>query len=572
MNSDLVVAHYDQTLPTSLIVDASPEGLGAILTQEQPDGKLKPVYYASRALTVQEKKYCQTEREALAVVWGCERFHLYLFGVKFTIFTDHQPLTVIYSPKGKPSPRILRWGLRLQSYSFDMVHIPGSINPADMLSIHPIPVDKGAELESNETELFINAIVTYAISKALSLSEIITESQADETLKKVQQSIATNIWSGNNVQVKPYIKIKNELTSKGGIILRENRIIIPSSLRERTLKLAHECHMGIVKTKAMMRDKVWWPGIDADIDDLIKNCIPCISMNDKSNVVPMQFTDLPMSKPWHKTLIDICGPFPTGENILGIIDASSRWPDLHIIRSTSSETIKNCLEKTFSTHGYPLQIVTDNAPNLTSAEVSEYCSVYGIDHHKATPYWPQGNSEIERFYRTLSKFIKTTNAEGRNWRSEINKFLLTYRNTPHCTTNVSPAMILMSRKLRDKIPSVEEASELWEKAAQTSDAKKIQSKLYYDQHRHTKPSQLSVGDYVLTKQKRENKLSTPYNTEPGQVTGIKGPAITVRRDDKEVTRNVADIKKIPNYIPSDCVVIQMLQLISRWCYRGDLPE
>ena len=111
----------------------------------------------------------------------------------------------------------------------------------------------------------------------------------------------------------------------------------------------------------------------------------------------------------------------------------------------------------------------------------------------------------------------------------------------------------MNRKLRDKIPSVEEASELWEKAAQTSDAKKMQSKLYYDQHRHTKPSQLSVGDYVLIKQEKENKLSTPYNTEPGQVTGIKGSAITVRRDDKEVTRNVADIKKIPNYIPSDCV-------------------
>ena len=193
VTSDLVVAHYDSKLPTSLIVDASPEGLGAILTQKQPDETMRPVYYASRALTAQEKKYSQTEREALGVVWGCERFHIYLYGVTFSILTDHQPLKVIYSPAGKPSPRILRWGLRLQSYSFDIVHIPGSTNPADMLSIHPVDVDDRAEKECDETEKFINAIVTYSVPKALSLSEVIKESQEDETLKKVQECIASNV-------------------------------------------------------------------------------------------------------------------------------------------------------------------------------------------------------------------------------------------------------------------------------------------------------------------------------------------------------------------------------------------
>ena len=269
LSSDLVVAHYDQSLPTSLIVDASPEGLGAILTQKQMDGTLKPVYYASRALTVQEKKYCQTEREALAVVWGCERFHLYLFGIEFTVLTDHNPLTVIYSPKGKPSPRILRWGLRLQSYSFNIIHIPGSTNPADMLSIHPIPTDDQAEVESEETEMFINAIISYAVPKALTLSEIITESNKDETLVKVQQSVATNNWSDNSNMLKPYKQVRNELSTKGGIVLKGDRIIIPSALQERTLKLAHESHLGIVKTKAMLRGKVWWPGIDEAVENLI---------------------------------------------------------------------------------------------------------------------------------------------------------------------------------------------------------------------------------------------------------------------------------------------------------------
>ena len=118
ISSDLVVRHFHSDRETSLIVDAGPIGLGAILVQRQPDGSLHPVSYASRSLTPVEQRYSQTEREALAVIWGCERYHMYLYGTHFTILTDHEPLTVLYNHTGKPSPGILRWGLRLQAYDF----------------------------------------------------------------------------------------------------------------------------------------------------------------------------------------------------------------------------------------------------------------------------------------------------------------------------------------------------------------------------------------------------------------------------------------------------------------------
>lgn len=97
--SSQTMAYYSQEADTQVIVDASPVGLGVILTQAQADGAYKPVYYASRALTDVERRYSQTEREALAIVWACEKFHVFLYGREFSMITDHKPLEMIYSPK-----------------------------------------------------------------------------------------------------------------------------------------------------------------------------------------------------------------------------------------------------------------------------------------------------------------------------------------------------------------------------------------------------------------------------------------------------------------------------------------
>ena len=121
LTSECVMAHYNPSAPTQLRVDASPVGLGVILTQTQ-DGKVRPVAYASRTLSDVERRYSQTEREALAVVWGCEKFHLYLYGTEFDLYTDHKPLEIIYSPRGKPPARIERWALRLQPYRFKIIY------------------------------------------------------------------------------------------------------------------------------------------------------------------------------------------------------------------------------------------------------------------------------------------------------------------------------------------------------------------------------------------------------------------------------------------------------------------
>lgn len=120
MSSDVVMGYYNYNKEIKRVVDASPVGLDAILTLEE-----KVVAYASRSLGESESRYSQTEREALAIVWGCEHFDIYLRGAShFQVITEHKLLTTIWKHP-KPPLRIERWGLRLQPYklrlSIDLV-------------------------------------------------------------------------------------------------------------------------------------------------------------------------------------------------------------------------------------------------------------------------------------------------------------------------------------------------------------------------------------------------------------------------------------------------------------------
>lgn len=127
------LGYFDVTAHTSVIADASPVALGAVLVQNQ-GGVNKVIYYANRSLSDVERRYSQTEKESLALVWACEKFQSYLLGIDFDLITDHQPLLKIYSPKSKPSARIERWVLRLQPYNFRVVYVKGKNNIADPLS------------------------------------------------------------------------------------------------------------------------------------------------------------------------------------------------------------------------------------------------------------------------------------------------------------------------------------------------------------------------------------------------------------------------------------------------------
>jgi hypothetical protein len=171
-----VMGYFDPRKKTSLIVDGSPIGLGAILKQE------KVVAYASRSLTDAESRYSQTERELLAIVWAVNHFHLYLFNTSFAVFTDHKPLLGIVNSSKVISTRLERLKLKLQPYKSHLVYIKGKNpeNPADALSRNPL-----SHTCTSEIEEYVNFVTSNAVPKAMNLEEIKEATLSDETLQEV---------------------------------------------------------------------------------------------------------------------------------------------------------------------------------------------------------------------------------------------------------------------------------------------------------------------------------------------------------------------------------------------------
>ncbi len=550
MTTAPVMAYYKLEADTYVITDASPVGLGAMLMQEQEDKEYKPVHYASRKLSPTETRYSQFEREALAVKWACEKFHMYLSGRKFKIHTDHKPLIPIYGGMVKPpNARIERWLLAVQSYDFTIHYIPGRKNIADGLSRLPIEGSTEEDPEGVSAEDYVYSVVMDAVPAALTAASIEHESAKDPMLAQVRRAVQEDRWA--ELEHTIYKSSRDELWSAGQIVMKGSRIVVPQKLQKQVISLAHEGHQGMVRTKARIREKVWWPRMDRDVETFVKNCYPCQLVGPRGRPEPIKSTALPQG-PWSEVAVDLCGPLPNGDNLLVLIDYFSRWPEVVWMRNTNSPAVIKVMETVFTTHGLPDRVRSDNGPQFIAQEFEEFLEYLGIEHVKGVPYWPQSNGEVERFNETMLKAIKIAEIEKKDWKKELQNFLFQYRTTPHTVTGVSPAEMLMGRKLRDKLPKLELMSnepmtELrWQAQIRERDQRrKRYEKELADKRRGAQPSEIEPGDEVLLNQPKRNKLTPRFEEKPYKVISKDGNAVLIQRGDESVKmRNVAHMKRL----------------------------
>ena len=268
-------------------------------------------------------------------------------------------------------------------------------------------------------------------------------------------------------------------------MLCASRVVIPPPGRERVLEELHEGHPGISRMKSIARSFVWWPGLDKALDQKVKTCVACQSSRNLPPAVPIQPWEWP-ERPWSRLHVDYAGPL-SSYMFLVVVDAHSKWMDIKMVKNATSSATITALRSMFATHGIPELLVSDNGAVFTSTEFKEFVQQNGIRHTTSAPYHPATNGLAERAVQTFKTSIKKMTSGSLEDR--LSKFLFHYRITPHSTTGVTPAELLLGRRPRSVLDLVRP------NLAQHVRSQQHRQKMHKD--KHSKQRVFNVGNSCM---------------------------------------------------------------------------
>lgn len=432
------LGHFDPKLETIVQTDASDTGIAAVLIQVFPDGE-RAIMFISRTLSSAEKKYPILHREALAVVWALERLAEFIIGQPVTIRTDHQPLIGLFKKKVPLiTNRIHSYAYRLLPFDIKWQYIKGSRNAiADFPSRFPLMANP-CEFEKDED--LINSIMPDAKLK-LDVEMVAEATKHDSTLQLLKQAILKGWPQKEPPEISQYRSIYGELTLAQEMIMYNERVIIPSDLRQKLLEVLHRPHLGIVRTKKIAKSYIFWPGMMKEIEQTIKACNICAETSKYDG--PKDFKSWPeTTEPWERIHIDFLDF--DGHTILLIIDAYSKYIHLKKMKETNAKSVIDALEELFEYFGDPSTLVSDNGPPFQSEKFQTYLALKGIKYISSPPYHPASNGTAERAVRTVKQQLRKYAKEGVSTiDGQIKRFLIDYRNAP-VTEGFSPNSKLLS--------------------------------------------------------------------------------------------------------------------------------
>lgn len=500
LTSAPVLAFADATKPYILHVDASFDGLGAVLNQEYPEG-LRPVAFASRKLCQSEKNYPVHQLEFLALKWAVvDKFHDYLYGARFTVRTDNNPLTYVLTT-AKLSATGHRWLASLTTYDFDIKYKPGKENvDADWLSRNAMEEDDGwrhipqsgvkalcRPISVSQSSDMPNRLIdqlgvppsvippAYALSTQLGVSSV--EQLSNEELRKAQdldpaisiakQAVQNGVWPATSQSQTTDVALlqreSSRLLIKSGLLYRKTtrpvggsicQLVLPSEYRLKVLKSIHDDsgHLGADRITDLMKDRFYWPKLASDISQYIKNCGRCVARKTLPHrAAPLK--QITSSGPLDLVCIDFLSIEPDSKgmtNVLVVTDHFTRYAQAFVTKDQRATTVAKVLvEKFFVHYGLPSRIHSDQGRDFESRLIKELLGMLGIKKSRTSPYHPQGDPQPERFNRTLLSMLGTLQpSQKQKWSQYVSALVHAYNCTRNDATGYSPYYLMFGREAR----------------------------------------------------------------------------------------------------------------------------
>jgi transposase InsO family protein len=529
--SDTLV-HYDEDKELVLATDASDIGVGAVLMHRFPDNSERPIAFASRVLSETEKRYAAIDKEALAIIIAVGKFQQYLLGRRFVLKTDHRPLERLFGTKAElpklAANRLSHWAVTLSMYDYDIYYQAASSNaPADMLS--RFPVDKPevtsarAERRGKRSQLLHLRLSDISMSKKQLKQTTVNDRILSRVLAYMDRGWPSNA-ANLLTELHTYFEKRNELSLEEGALLWKGRLVISENLRAGFLQLLHEGHPGISAMRDLAKFYAWWPRIDQDIEHHVNSCNACQRTRRTEPEVPLFSWSVP-SEPWSRVHVDFAGPYE-GFTWLIMVDAYTKWLEVIKMKSTTTKATIAKLREVFARTGLPRTMVSDNGPQWIAEEFQQYCRGNSVRHITSSPWHPRTNGLAERAVQTFKLRMEAAKDDVPDLNLRLQRFLFSYRITPHKSTGRPPAEMFMGRRLRSRLDLLKPDIRA------NLDSANYRQQLYHDRDSEYRSFQQDDPVWILN--------TTGVGYQPGKIHRRTGPLSYECKLNGRIVRKHAD--------------------------------
>jgi hypothetical protein len=432
-----VLAVFEPTRKTELHTDASATAIGAILLQEF-DGVQRVIAYFSKQITSDQRHYHSYELETMAVVYALQHFRVYLIGIQFTVVTDCNALKTTFSKKDL-IPRVGRWWLQVQEYTFDVKYRPGArMAHVDALSRYPCGIAEINQVDITEGDWILAAQLQ------------------DDQRVRIHDILKANIRNNDTKQYFLEFQLKNDKIYRK-LPDGKNLWVVPKTARWQILRLCHDKagHPGTEYTMHRIQQNYWFAKMRWFVTKYVRACLNCSYY--KNCTGKKQGRLHPIEKaavPFHTLHVDYVGPFETSRTgnkfLFVVVDAFTKFTIIEAVRSQKAKVVIRALRSIMCIFGVPIRIESDRGSAFTSRTFRMFCETYGIKHTLNAVATPRANGQCERYNHTIVNMLATSSVEAESdlWDTHVKELQSALNTSFNKGINTTPVQALSGYQAR----------------------------------------------------------------------------------------------------------------------------